>query len=250
MSQTQSQTRGGPDFLFPLSRYARTEAVAAELAALGRLPRRRILARAAEASAGRDGPLSREALTALVRGFVRAGDSEAADAVLDALLRRVRPALTARAAAWRTLSPVDFEDAAAEAMLTLAGFVRATGPTEELWECNFATCFKLRMDSVFLRAARRRRPTSPLTAIGADGEARDLLAETPDPRGEEPFADLEAGAVRQALIRAVPGLGEYLFFSDAGYSDAEIAARLSVSDRTLRNWKAKGREFLTRRGEP
>lgn len=231
------------DFLYPLtSRRTRTDAVTAELAALSRLPARQVMARAQETHADRR--LARETRVAVVRGFLRAGNEKAADDVLTALIDHLRPALKARAQQWSAVFPADVDDAVEDAVLKLIGYVRATDAGQEFWECNFAHCLKLRMAETFRHAATQRRNTLSLTTTGADGKERDRTEETADPEGEMAFDDIETQALIRAINQAVPGFAGYLFLHTQGYTDKEIAPKLGVTDRTLRNWKDRAKALL------
>ena len=237
-------------FLYPLtSRHTRTEAVTAELVALSRLPVRRVVARAQETHAARR--LARETRVAVVRGFLRAGDEKAANAVLTALIDHLRPLVKARAQQWSAVFPADVDDAVEDAVLRLIKYVRSTDAGQEFWECNFAHCLRLRLAEAFRHAAVQRRNTLSLTTTGADGKERDRTEETADPESETAFDDIETQALIQALSQAVPGLAGYLFLHTQGYTDKEIAPKLEVTDRTLRNWKDRAKAILpTLRPQP
>lgn len=240
MSKTSEETA---DFLFPLTRHTRADKATLELKELSRLPIRQVEARAKETH--KDCWLARETLVAVVRGFLRAGNQKAADTVLTALIDRLRPDLKARARAWRTLSPVDFNDAEGEAVMKLMACARSTEVKEEFWECNFAHCFKFRVDDVFKRAAGQRKDILSLNSTWADGDERDRLDETPDAASESAFNDIETQELIQTLNQAVPGIAEYRYLHEQGYTDKEIAVKMNVTDRTLRNWKDKARAVLT-----
>ncbi len=238
------------DFLYPLGpRRTRTDAVTAELTVLSRLPVRQVVARAQETHADRR--LTRETRVAVVRGFLRAGNQKAADDVLTALIDHLRPALKARAQQWSAVFPADVDDAVEDAVLRLVGYIRSADAGQEFWECNFAHCLKLRMAEAFRHAAAQRRNTLSLTTEGADGGERDRTDETADPEGETAFDDIETQALIQALNQAVPGFAEYLLLHQNGYTDKEIAPKLGVTDRTLRNWKDRAKVLLpTLRPQP
>lgn len=226
------------DFLYPLtSRHTRTDAVTAELAALSRLPARQVLAQAKETH--KDRRLAHETLVAIVRGFLRAGNTKASDAALTALIDRLRPLVKARAQQWSAVFPADVDDAVEDAVLKLIGYIRATDAGQEFWECNFAYGFKFRLSDAFKHAARQRQNTHSLTAKWADGKERDQGDDLPDTASEIAFDDIETQQMVQAITQAVPGFAEYYTFHKLGYSDKEIAVKMKVTDRTLRNRKHK-----------
>ncbi len=245
MSKTPEETA---DFLFPLTRrQTRTERVTAELADLSRLPRRRVLTQAQETH--KDRRLASETLIAVVRGFLRAGDENAANTALEALIERLRPAVRARAQRWSALFPADVSNAEDDAILKLVGYLRSTDSGQEFWECNFIHCFNKRLDDLFRQIAGQRKETLSLTSKWADGDERDHLDETPDAASESAFAaifdDIVTQETIQALSREIPRLTEYLFLHTQGYTDKEIAVKMGVTDRTLRNWKDRAKIVLT-----
>jgi hypothetical protein len=232
-------TDGGPapEYGRPLQIRTRPAPVAAQLAALSRLSRSAALRRAAETDPARR--LERETLVAAARAFRRAGDQAAAGRVVGALIARVRPAVRAKVNAWAPLLPPDREDAEAQAILALAEYVNCLEPKEELWECNFVAPFRLRLITVLKGLTRRRVPTTSLTS--EEGDERDDL---PDPRAALAFTAVELREAILALDGHIPRMGEYLYLSQAGLTDRECAARLGVTDRTLRHWRARAQALL------
>ena len=226
------------DFLFALTRqHTRTETVTAELTALSRLPVRLVLARAEETR--KDRRLAHETLVAVVRGFLRVGNITAADTVVTALIDRLRPIVRAQAQQRSALFMADVDDAVEDALLKIIQYIRSTDAGQEFWECNFAHGFKFRLADAFRRAARQRRNTLSLTSEWADGAERDRVDALPDTASEIAFDDIETKQMIQAITQAVPGFDEYYTLHRFGCTDKEIAARMVVSDRTLRNWKHK-----------
>ncbi len=216
----------------------------AQLGEMSHLSRPAILRRATETDKARR--LERETLIALVRGYLRAGDRDAADAVLDRLVKRLRSAIRSKIASWGMSAPTDREDAESEAVLKIIGYVSSLTPTEEMWECNFAHCFNQRMTTILHALTRRPIPTASLTndRDGNGGEGRDGLAELPDTRAQSHFKDIEAREAIAALCRQEPKLGPYLYLLREEWTDEQIAAHLHVTTRTLRNWKVTARQFL------
>lgn len=226
------------DFLYPLtSRHTRTDAVTAQLVALSRLPAGQVVVRAQEMH--KDRRLAHETLVAIVRGFLRAGNTKASDAALTALIDRLRPLVKARALQWSALFAADVDDAVEDALLSLIRYIRNTDAREEFWECNFAYGFKFRLSDAFKHAARQRQNTHSLTAEWADGKEHDQGDDLPDTASEIAFDAIETQQMVQAIAQAVPGFAEYYTFHKLGYNDKEIAAKMDVTDRTLRNRKHK-----------
>lgn len=220
---------GAADFLRPLQRQSRTrtEAVIGELSEVARLSRTAALKRAAA-----DG-LAWETLVAMARAYKRAGDGAAARHVLDALIRRVSRRIAAKVAAWDFLTPEERADAKQEMALAVLKGALDTGPGQEFWECNFAHCFNRRLLDMWNKAMRRRGREVSLTQAGDDGEDYDGLDQVADPF--DAFAAVEDGAFMARLARSHPNIARMLHLRMNGFTDREVAARLGVSDRTLRN---------------
>ena len=244
LSRTLEDTRGTkPDFLTPLKRRTRSEAVTAQLTELARLPRASILRRAA--SEDRASRPALETLIALIRAYLRAGDEAAADSVLTAFIPRLRNAVRHKVKAWGTKALPDQENAVDEAVLRIVAWVTTLTPSEEFWECNFTHCFSQRMSTILgnLSAEAHTGPrTVSLSGTGEEGDEQDGLLNLPDLGAEADFTAIEAREAVAALGRDNPQIGRYLFLVGQGYTDEEIAAHLGVRTRTLRNWKAKARE--------
>jgi len=226
---------GAADFLHPLQKRTRTEAVIAELSEMARLPRAAALKRASA-----DGP-AWETLVAMARAYQRVGDAEAARRVLDALVRRVSPSIAKRVTAWDFLTPEERTDARQEMVVAVLRGALDVGPGQELWECNFTHCFNRRLLDVWQKLRRRHGREVSLTQENRDGEEYDGLDQVADPR--DAFAAIEDGAFLGRLARGHPHIGEMLHLRMNGFTDREIAARLDVTDRTLRNW-AKAAQAL------
>ena len=235
MSQTPDDTQT-PNFLFPLcGKRTRTGAVTAQLAGLCDLSRAAVLRRAAETE--KDRRLERETLVAVVRGFLRAGNSEDADAVLLLLLRRVHGAIAAKTAGWAGLTTEDKTDARQQMAALLCEKACDLGPGAEFWECNFTTSFNRASISLWHSLTDHALPTVSNTIEMSGGGRVDRVEHYADPA--ETFRDMEM----QSLVELVSGgsakRGEALFLKLNGFSDEDIAKRLSVTTRTLRNWTAE-----------
>ena len=229
--------------LYPLTKRIRTETVTAQLTEMSRLPRGQVLRRIGETDKNKW--LARETLVTLARAYTRAGDEETARRALEILLARQRPAIAARVRAWRTLETSDHEDVEGQIVVKLMEYVANLTPSEEFWECNFTSCFDLRTVNILKAFAARRTPAISAFTVTASGEERDLLAEVPDISAEARFQDIEVEELRASLSRDNPQIEEFLYLHLAGMTEAKIAARLGVTDRTLRNWKTKMRAALS-----
>lgn len=221
---------GAAEFLRPLQRQSRTrtEAVIGELSEVARLTRAAALKRA---SADR---LAWETLVAMARAYQRAGDGAAARHVLDALNRRVSPSIAKRVNAWDFLTPEERADAKQEMALAVLRGALDLGPGQEFWECNFTSCFNLRLIDVWKKATRRRGHEVSQTQIGSDGEEQDGLDQVADPLNA--FAAVEDGEFLRRLAHSHPQIARMIHLRINGFTNLEIAARLNTTDRTLRNW--------------
>ncbi len=225
-----------PDFLFPLrGKHSRTAAVTAQLAELSGLSRAATLRRAAETE--KDRRLERETLVALVRGFLRAGDQDDADTVLLLLIKRVSGAIAAKTAAWAGLTAEDKTDARQQMAVLLCEKVCDLRPVAEFWECNLTECVNRRLITLWHSLTDHALPAVSNTIEMSGGETLDRVEQYADP--SETFHAIEM----QSLVEMVSGgsakRSEALFLKLSGFSDEDIARRLTVTTRTLRNWTAE-----------
>ena len=224
------------DFLHPLhGERTRTGAVTAQLAGLRGLSRAAVLRRAAER--GKDRRLERETLIAVVRGFLRAGDRDAADAVLVILIDRVSSAIAAKTSAWAKLKPDEKQDARREMVAILCEKVCDLRPGAEFWECNFTSCFNRASISLWRSLTDHALPTVANTVEMSGGAALDRLDQLADPA--DALADVEMDSLVALVSGGSAKRSEALFLKLNGFSDEDIAVRLGVTSRTLRNWTAE-----------
>lgn len=232
MSQTPDDTKM-PDFLFPLrGKRTRTDAVAAQLAALHGLSRAAVLRRAAETD--KEQRLERETLVAVGRGFLRAGSQDDADAVLLLLFKRVSGAIAGKTAAWAGLTPEDKTEAQREMLAILCEKVCDLRPGAEFWECNFTTSFNRAAISLWHEMTDKALPVVSNTIEMSSGETMDRVEQYADPA--ETFREMEMQDLVALVSGGHPKRSEALFLKLNGFTDEDIARRLNVTTRTLRNW--------------
>lgn len=225
-----------PDFLFLLrGKHTRTETVTAQLATLGGLSRAAVLRRAAETE--QDKRLEREALVAVVRGFLRAGHQDDADTVLLLLIKRVSGAIAAKTAGWESLTPEDKIDARQQMTALLCEKVCDLRLGAEFWECNFTTSFSRAAISLWHSLTDHPLPTVSNTIEMSGGETVDRVAQIADP--SETFRNMEMQSLVELVSSGSAKRSEALFLKLNGFTDEEIAKRLTVTTRTLRNWNAE-----------
>lgn len=235
MSRNTEDADGRAEFLRPLQVRTRPEGVLRELSEMTRLTREAALKRAA------GNELAWETLVAMARAYQQAEDAEAARCVMDALVRRVSHSIAKRIAAWSGLTPEEQTDAKQEAIIAVVRGVLAVGPGQELWECNFTHCFNRCLINTWRAATRRREHTVSLAHEGADGEEHDGLEQIADPTNV--IALIEGDAFCRRLVQSHPRIAEMVHLRLYGFSDREIADRLHVTDRTLRNWAKTAQAF-------
>lgn len=225
-----------PDFLFPLrGKHTRTEAVTGQLAALRGLSRAATLRRAAETA--KDTRLERETLVAVVRGFLRAGHPGDADTVLLLLIKRVGGAIAAKTAAWAGLTPEDKTDARQQMVAILCEKVCDLRPGAEFWECNLTECVNRRLITLWHSLTDHALPTVSNVIEMSGGEAVDRVEQFADPT--ETFAEMTMADLVALVSGGNPKRSKALFLKLNGYTDEDIARRVKVTTRTLRNWTAE-----------
>ena len=230
-------------FLPPLQRkHTRNAAVTAQLNALSSLSRQAVLRRALET--GPDRRLERETLVAVVRGFLRAGCENDADTVLLELVKRVGGAVAGTVGGWNGLTGEDKQDAKQQAVEILCEKVCDLELGGEFWECNFTTCFNRRLVSLWHSFTDNALLMTDTVVQTDDGETRDRLEQYADPAN--PFHNAEL----QDLVLLVSGgsakKSQALFLKLNGFSDEDIAKKLGVTSRTLRNWTTEASRVWVR----
>ena len=192
------------------------------------------LSRAAALKRAMGDRLAWETLVAMARAYQRAGDEAAARCVMDVLVRRVSPNVAKRIAAWSGMTPEERADAKQETTIAVVRGVLDLGPGQELWECNFTHCFNRCLINTWRATMGRREHAVSLTFEGRNGEESEGLEQIADPSNA--FAAVEDEAFCHRLAGSHPRIGEMIHLRMHGFSDRDIAARLGVTDRTLRNW--------------
>ena len=231
-----------PDFLFPLQKRTRSVAVTAQLTELCCLNRGAVRRRVAETDPSRR--LERETLVALVRGYLRVGSCDEADKVLEILIGRVSGAIAGKIGTWAGLTPDDRVDAQRQMVAVLCEQVSDLSSTAEFWECNFTVCFQRRLITLWHILTDRKLPTMSTTTKGSDGEAYDRSEQFADPA--DPLAEIEMKSLVEIVSGGSAKKSEAIFLRVHGFSDEEIAKRLDVSSRSLRNWAAEARAAWNR----
>lgn len=239
-------SQDAPEFLRPLQKRTRPAPVAAELEALGRLPRGVVLSRVRDKDKAK-GP-ARETLVSLARTFHLRGDRAAVGIVLDVLTARVSGALRRKMAGWR-VAKADEEELLRHVLAGLYASWLNTQAGEELWECNFTTPFDVRaitlIGSFFPKTVMVESLSAFSAEAGEDGADKDIA----DPEAEASFADMLLNLPERAALQALAAHQAAWSHAlhdkyRAGYTEEEIASRYGVSSRTIRSWIGEARRFL------
>ena len=175
-----------------------------------------------------------ETLVAMARAYQRTVDEAAARCVMDVLVRRVSLSVAKRVAAWSGMTPEEQADAKQETIIAVVRGALDVGLGKELWECNFTHCFNRCLINTWRATMGRREHAVSLTFEGRDGEEYDGLEQIADPSNT--FVAVEDDAFCRRLAGSHPRIGEMVHLRLHGFSDRDIAVRLGVTDRTLRNW--------------
>jgi RNA polymerase sigma factor (sigma-70 family) len=244
MSRSIREVSRSPHFTRTLERRVRPDAIKAQLMQLeGQSPSavfRRIADRQKESR------LSNEAIVSVLRGYLRADDLVSANRVFLILIDRLSGAIANQLVRWRSLSFESTEDTRQSVVLGLFEYLYSLEPSEELWECNFKTCFDMRLLNIFGKLVRKQQQTVS-TTVEDDGEHLVEGFDSADPAAEIDFQNIE---VKEALtyldgIDSRLGKAFYLKFF-AELPEKDISDMMEVSERTVRNWIVRSRNELRR----
>jgi RNA polymerase sigma factor (sigma-70 family) len=189
--------------------------------------------------------LARETLVAMIRSYTALGQRDNADKVFIALIERVSGAIAQRLVKWRSISGSDMEDTRQSVIVGLHDYIYSLEVGEELWECNFKTCFDLRLLNVFGKLTKGKvQIAQSISQPSSEEEGIDSF-DFPDESAQIPFDSVHVKDALAHLNGLNPRLGKvfYLkFFADI--PDGEIAGMFEVSERTIRNWVSVSRRHL------
>jgi RNA polymerase sigma factor (sigma-70 family) len=224
-----------------LSQRTRSPIVSNELQTLNGMTTALLLRRVVEKQ--KDRQLSREALVAVLRFFEKNGDRQSADAVFIELIERVASAVTNKLLNWNSIAGSEMEDTRQAVMLGLHEYMYSLDSGEELWECNFKTCFDTRLLNIFGRLTRGR--VSTVTLNDDNGGTADESIQYPDPAAESEFTEVEVDDALMHLNRIDLRLGKVFYLKYfADLTEKEIASAMDVNERTVRNWISSAKKAL------
>lgn len=240
---TRRDDRLGPDFteIRPLSRgYSRepeTERNIADLAGLSRQEMNRRLK-----TFDYSDPLcpKLEALVYLLRWHLRDGREREAAEIGECLAARVARTVTARTRTFFRSRPDQAEDAEAAVILRMFEQLRNLTPAQEFWEVRFMVCLERVIQEAVRLELRRRRREIELSALDTEtGEAADSIPDRDCVPLEQKIA------LAAALKSLAPEDQELVLLRHfEQFTEEEIAARLGVTSRTVRNRLARVQERL------
>ncbi len=242
MSTINRDIVGVVQFTYPLIRRVRPAAVTSELSSLEGLSSSSVLRRVTETIPERQ--LTREALIAVCRAYVRAGDRETSNIVFVEIIRRVSGSIANRMRRWNGIPASMVEDARQTIIVGLYDFITSLESGEELWECNFTTCFDARLLTLLGKLTRRDLNVTSIEQLSND-EQSGVQFEARDPVAEAEFLELEVKEALTYLNGIDPRMGKafYLKFF-AELSENEIADLMEVSGRSVRYWIGSSKELL------
>jgi DNA-directed RNA polymerase specialized sigma24 family protein len=222
-------------FIAPvLKKRVRPNAIAKELDQLSSCTTSTILKRCIESDKQLE--LSKEVLVTLIRSFLLSEDRKSADFVFLQLMRRVAGAISNKLVKWHSLSGPEMDDARQSIVIGLHEYFYSLDIGEELWECNFKSCFDLRLLTILGKLSRATANTlSSTIAEETDEWVEDH--EFADPAAEANFSNVEVMEALSHLNKIDPKLSKafyWKFFVEL--KESEIADKMEVTERSVRNW--------------
>ena len=204
--------------------YTREARAASDLAELRRM-------RPAHVLASLDGR-SPEALVAVMREWVRSGDSENAWKLCERLIVGIEPWVKGRMGGLRWITSTEREDILASFAVRLYEEWMTCDGRHSFWEVRFWRCLKLRFIDV-LRMRRQREISTDPTQQGA----LETVAAAISP---------EDWALAMLSLDRLPAPTRKAFVMKyyEGYTEDQIAAFMGVTARTIRNWIRQGHEAM------
>jgi DNA-directed RNA polymerase specialized sigma24 family protein len=225
-----------------LSRRVRPDEVAQELAELTGHGKSFVLHRTMEEE--KSAKLSLEALIAVLRSFATAGDLESAQAVFKTLVTRTSAVIANKLRIWTSIPSHQLEDVRQSLLVGLYEFVFSLDAGEELWECNFKTCFDCRFLTIIGKLTRGSVATVTMSQVLDEDDTRDLL-EVEDTSAQIGFESIHVEEALKHLDCVDSRLGKSFYLKVfADLPEKEIAELMEVSERTVRNWIAASKKEL------
>ena len=225
-----------------LVKRSRPDVVESQLNSLSHLNRSAVLRWCAETAS--ESRLAPESLVAVVRTFSAENDRQAASTAFECLVRRVSGWVDRKVRSWG-FSGDEAEEAIRDGIAILWQYVADCTQKEELWECNFTTCFRLRIVTALADRAKRKVPTTSLTMVDNDGDEQGHVLEILDTESAESFSIVECKQIVETLSHLNPSVAQVVYLRMEGLQVKEIAERFGVTTRTIANWMASAREVVS-----
>jgi RNA polymerase sigma factor (sigma-70 family) len=188
--------------------------------------------------------ISREAMVAVLRAFLESGDRESADTVFLSLIERLSGAVSNKLVRWSGLTGGVRDDVREAVVLGLYDYLYSLDSGEELWECNFMTCFDMRMLNILGKFTRNTPKTLSSSQV-TDDEVTAEAFELADPDSETGFVEIEVREALTYLDRLDSRYGKAFYLKYfAELPEREIAEMMEVSERSVRNFIVASRKHL------
>ena len=145
------------------------------------------------------------------------------------------------------MTPEDKVDARQQMALLLCEKVCDLRPGAEFWECNLTECINRRLITLWHSLTDHALPTVANTIEMSGGGTVDRVEQYADPA--ETFRNIEMHSLVEMVSGGSVKRSEALFLKLNGFTDEDIAKRLNVTTRTLRNWTAEACAAWLRQAE-
>lgn len=177
-----------------------------------------------------------ECIVYVIRHLMMRGDEEMAWRTVEALMARVRSTILWNVNRFYGLSRTVREDVYEDVALQLYEAWLSLAPEHEFWEVQFGLCLRKRVIDAVRKTIREAKLVVD-TGCDEEGKDQDGLAELPDTISVRP----DELAMALVMLEGLPTdlqLTIHLRFYE-GLSEVEIAQKMGVTDRTVRNRLAR-----------
>ncbi len=183
-----------------------------------------------------------EALVCLLRTYQRRGETDNAWRLAEVLLQRTVPFLNRHISVWH-LPPHYVEECIRDTQEQLLNDMFNLSAKAEFWEIRFWLCLKRRLLNVIQHYKRITEAEFHPTDTLEDGEqGEDSISRIPDSKSL-PLANRALIADALAQLKEQERIAFTLFHSE-DWGQQEIAERLGVSERTVRNLLTRAEKRL------
>jgi len=183
-----------------------------------------------------------EALVAYLRARLSAGDEVTAWHVCESLLRITAPYLVRQLGKWRWIDADTREDMKQDLAIRLYDEWFGRTGEHRFWEVRFWHCMRMRL----IDTLRKRNPGFALVPLADTDSASGGALPEPPARGPS----VEERAVALAVLGSLPEELRRVFLMKhyERLTEDEIAQRVGVTSRTVRNMLKRARDHIDARG--